>query len=275
MKRRPRRFPIVIAALIGIGGAIATFILLRPDPAAAVRGEPTATKRIKDVGFGAKTGAVARSSAAVAKKPKKVEYWEQDTTNGLSACQILKWELYHTPAPSYTNNYIHHQPRPFYAIFDHSSENEIACLLTMNPGEGLVGEPNYGKDWAEDFEESCKVPIIISSADSEETKQLKQMMIDAKIELKNRMAAGEDICRIMADTRNELMRLGQIRESMVDQVRELIDETARSSADVDDMVDAANKLLEQKGIAPISLNPLTRRMICKNLGIPYERKKAK
>lgn len=196
---------------------------------------------------------------------KKPRYWERPTTNGLSACQIAKWKFANTRPPSYTNNYIHSRERAPFEIFGTRAENEIACLLTMDPGQGLVGSPNYGNQFRDEFMKSFETPIIISSGDGEFEKRLKKDMIDAKIELKQRIADGEDICQIMTDTRNEMMRLSQLRQDIIESTHNLIREEASSTSDIDDFVKAANTVLENNGIAPIMVNPLTKRMLRKRL----------
>ena len=40
--------------------------------------------------------------------------------------------------------------------------------------------------------------------------------------------------------------------------------------DIDDFVTAANKMLEQKGIAPISLSPITRRRLMHQRGLQID-----
>lgn len=199
-------------------------------------------------------------------KPKKIHYWEQPTTNGLSDCQILKWKHSRVPPPSYTNNFMQLRPKAEFEIFEYRSENEIAALLTLAPGEGIVGDPYYDDAFREEFMKSCEAPIIIDPEDSEYDKQLKQDMIQTKIELRQRMADGEDICQIMAEARAELMRLGNIRQEIESQLHEMLG-AAESEAAIEDCIQAANTLLEAKGIAPIQINPITKRRLKINLGL--------
>lgn len=197
-------------------------------------------------------------------KPKKPHYWEQPTTNGLTAAQIRKWKHVRVPPPSYTNNAMLLRPKSHYEIFETRAENEIAMLMTIEPGAGLVGSPNYGEAFKKEFLKSCETPIIVKEDDSEHDKQLKRDMIQTKIELRQRMADGEDICQIMTDARLEAMRLGQIKQEIESQAHDLFKE-AKTEEDLDDSIAAANKMLESKGIAPIKMSPMLRRNLIRKM----------
>lgn len=148
-----------------------------------------------------------------------------------------------------------------YAIFNHDCENEIACMLTIEPGEGLVGTPSYNGRFKEEFLESLKEPIIIKADDSEEDKELKRNVIQAKIDLKDAMDRGEDIEQIMLDTRAEYQKLSIYKQELKWQIDELSKEEDCSTQDLEDLVEAANKLLAEKGIAPLKYGPLIKRKI--------------
>lgn len=148
-----------------------------------------------------------------------------------------------------------------YEIFDHHSENEIACLLTMQPGETLVGTPSYNGRFTKDFLESLKTPIIVTKDDSPEDAALKRDMIRTKIELKEAYDRGEDIEQIMLDTREEYQKLALFKLDMQQAIREYKKTEAVSDDDVELYVKAVNKLLEEKGIAPLRASPITRQKI--------------
>jgi hypothetical protein len=171
--------------------------------------------------------------------------------------QARIWRYYQNPPP-WTNTTARTMPKSRYEIFPSYTENEIACLLTLNPGETLVGTRVYSKKFTEDFLKSCETPIIIEDTDTPYQQELKKAMIQTKIELRQRMADGEDLGKILTDARNENQRLAGIRREIEGEMRELIKSSATSEEDIDDCISAANKLLESKGIAPMSLNPVTR-----------------
>ena len=143
-----------------------------------------------------------------------------------------------------------------YAIFNHSSENIIAGLLVARPGMTVVGTPHYNGVFTKNFLKSLEEPIIVKETDDEDTKTLKRAVNDAKIELKAAYDRGEDIEQIVLDSRTEFQRLAKVREHMKLNVLQMAQEEAARTEDVDDLVTAANKILEDNGIAPIDDTPL-------------------
>ena len=196
--------------------------------------------------------------ALVQEKPREIEYWEKDTTNGLSEAQVRKWKVMHSKPPCYTNTLSRTEPPPEFAIFKHHSENQIALYLTLEPGTTLVGTPTFGRSFEEDFLQSCEEPILQEEDDTPEQAELRRQMKEVKIELRNRMRDGESLCQIMADTHEEMQRLGLARLEIENIVREQLNEGVASERDANDLLDAANKMLEERGCAPIKDNPLIR-----------------
>ena len=149
-----------------------------------------------------------------------------------------------------------------YEIFDHACENEIAGFLSMEPGQGLVGTPRYNGRFKRDFLESLKHPIIVSKDDSPEDAALKRNVIQAKIELKEALDRGEDIEQIMLDTRKEMQDLARYTQELRQQMHEMVKgDSEMTTEEMQDLLDAANKMLDAKGIAPMTFGPLTRRKI--------------
>lgn len=152
-------------------------------------------------------------------------------------------------------------------IFDYPCENEIACYLTVKPGTSIVSVPPRPGRFTKDFLESIKHPIVINPDDSPETAELKRAVIDTKIELKAALDRGEDIEQTIADTRKELTELALYQTELKHQLWEFRQREDVSDADVEDFVTACNILLEKKGIAPMTLGPISRRKLTlKNYG---------
>ena len=149
-----------------------------------------------------------------------------------------------------------------YEIFDHSCENEIAGFMAMEPGQGLVGTPRYNGRFTKDFLESLKHPIVISQDDTPEDAALKRAVIQAKIDLKDAYDRGEDIEQIMLDTRKEMQDLARYKQELKQQLHEMVRGDAEmTTEEMEDLVNAANQMLDAKGIAPMTFGPLTRRKI--------------
>lgn len=235
-------------------------------------------KPVKDTGT--KPAKIKEVTPAAAKQEKPVEkpvekkqphYWELPTTNGLTETQIRKWKFMHEPPPPWTNTVMATRKRPKYAIFGTRPENEIACLISATPGASLVGMPRYSEKFKADFLKSCETPIIVSKDDDEYTANLKREMNKVKIELRQRMADGEDLGDILTETRRELQHLAAVKREVEREMRKVIKDTAVTEEDVDTCIEAANKLLESKGVAPVRMNPLLRSALKRSIqGRPAE-----
>lgn len=208
----------------------------------------------------------SRTDMSGEKALRPLQKWEYpvDRTNELSDAELRKWRFVNSPPPGYTNETARSIPKPEYAIFEHRSENEIACLLSVVPGKALIGTPIYDKRFTDDFLKSCETPIVITDDDTPEQAELKRLMIDTKNELCQRMREGEDLGKILLDTRAEYQRLATYRQTLEQEINKLKQDTSLSMQDIDDFVDAANIMLESKGIAPITLSPISRRMLMRS-----------
>lgn len=151
--------------------------------------------------------------------------------------------------------------RPKYHIFKYVAENEIATLLSLQPGAAIIGEPDYSNGFMASFEACADVPMVFPDDDTEETKQLRLAVAEAKRELLERKKAGEDIAKVMADTRKELRQLWQYKLQLETEVREARDNEELSDDDVDDFIDAANKMLDDKGVTRINPSHFTRNIL--------------
>lgn len=144
--------------------------------------------------------------------------------------------------------------------FRHECENEIAVLIALEPGEMIFGDFDHGKSWQKDFVEALTDPIEINEEDSEFDKQIKKQVEEVKHDLAKRLKQGEDIAKLLEDTRDDLRRLANFK----DQIRELVDEqveNAQSAEDVETCFAAMNKMLEDKGLAPVKMNKMMRSVI--------------
>ena len=250
---------LVVALAVG-----AWHFLGREQGAAIPEGAPKKPSMIAE----SKPEIATPKPVATPKPEKHLRFWEVDAahTNGFTEMQMRKWRKEHMPPPGYTNNAVLTRPKPKYAIFNHKSENLIAAYLTLPPGDGMIGTPVLGDRFRNDFLRSLEEPIIVSKDDSPENAQLKRDMIAAKIDLKARMDEGEDICKILSDTHKEVQDLARYKTMLRKEIRDAAKNPDMTMQDVDDLVNAANKMLDAKGIAPITLGPISRRLIQRRKG---------
>ena len=269
-KKNPAVAKGLVAGVIVVAVAVGAFLFLTKDKATAPEdAKPKKPAKIHEVTPVKITPKPVEEKVVTPEKPKPLRKWEYpvERTNELSAAELRKWKVMHRPPPGYTNDTARTEAPPEYAIFDHHSENEIACLLTLTPGTTLVGTPIYGKRFTEDFLKSCETPIVITEDDTPEQADLKRLMIDTKIDLRQRMSEGEDLGKILLDTREEFQRLASYKQMLQQELNEIKKDDSLSTEEIDDFVKAANKMLEEKGIAPIKLSPISRRAMMRRRGL--------
>ena len=134
--------------------------------------------------------------------------------------------------------------------FNHAVETEIATLISIQPGETIVGEISY-RGFDNDFVNSLLDKIEITEEDSDFDREVKQGVIDVKKDLAARIKNGENLVQILKDAREELMRSAEYREQIGEMVREQLLNPDVSDEDLKDTIAAANKILESKGLPPM------------------------
>lgn len=141
-------------------------------------------------------------------------------------------------------------------IFHNGAEAQIAMLLNVEPGEGLVGDSDslFGEPFRKRLMQSFVEPTLVLHDDPEDVKELKRAVNEVKAELKQRMDAGEDPCKILAETREDLRQLGAYRQELQAELRKIAKENKDlSPEDLEDYVSAANKMLEERGAKKVTL----------------------
>ena len=140
--------------------------------------------------------------------------------------------------------------------FDHGSDRMIAHLLMAEPGGTMVGDSvDIMRGFNEAFAKSLKDEIIIKHDDTDEVKALKQAVIDARSELKQQMALGKSAEEAMIEARDQLHELTLYREDLEKEVLSHA-EDGMSQKDYDDLIGAANLMLEERGIGKVQMPKL-------------------
>jgi len=139
--------------------------------------------------------------------------------------------------------------------FTNYAERDIAGMLLVEPGDTLVGDYTYDESFTERFLESLKTEIPDSDEDTPFQKELKQAVRETKKELKARYDKGENLAEIMAETRKQFKELGLYREDIQRMVDEAKSERGDDLTEQDekDLIEAANKMLEERGCKPLEL----------------------
>ena len=149
-----------------------------------------------------------------------------------------------------------------YSIFENRSDNEIAGILMANPGEAVVGTKRYDKWFEKQFLKSIETPITVSPDDEPWQADLKKLVIQARLELKEAHDKGEDIAAIMSESRQQLQDLSKYKQSVKQIYAQNVKECA-TEQEVADLQKAVNVMLEEKGCAPMNFTPLTKMRLMK------------
>ena len=180
----------------------------------------------------------------------------ESETNNLTEAQVKYWRMFHPwPPPDKDQPKAKHGK---YHIFETRADNEIAFVLATEPGTMVIGNRSVGPDFESRFLKSLEKPIIVSKDDSEYEQNLKRAVIEAKLNLKDALDRGEDIGKIMDEARDELQKMARYRAQLEKEATVLLHRGAMGAADAEDVIKAVNKMLEDKGIAPIELNSMSR-----------------
>ena len=232
--------------IVVVGAAFVTWWLWPTGESAGETPPPQTKQRIKEV----KPSAVNTNTApVVAEKPRKQRKTYVDSKG------VLRYEggMVVRKPPVRTVKVGDHTP----SIFKHVAEMQIAGLLEIEPGDMVAGTISYGEEFTKSLQESFKEEIIINPEDDEKTREMKQAVIDVKTDFRKRMSLGEDVGKLMSETREDLQRLGMYRMELENQVRSILNEKlvddSFTDKDIQDCYGAANQMLEDKGVAKLRM----------------------
>ena len=145
--------------------------------------------------------------------------------------------------------------------FKHFADAELGNLLMIKPGEGMVGESEgMYRGFKNELLKALEEPIAYSEDDTDLQRELKDGVKELREELKRRMANGEDIEKVMEDTREQLKELSLYREELEGHVMKLAHE-GMTQAEYEELVAAANKMLDERGVKHMELPATLRRTL--------------
>lgn len=146
------------------------------------------------------------------------------------------------------------KPRPVVRRFEYWAEEHIASILETEPGQMIIGEFEFGDDFIEELKQSFAFKVKIDPKDDDYTKELKRMVQETKDDLYKRYLDGEDIGKLMRESRKELQSLARVKMEIDSAMSQVFEDSDNLSADdMKDFEAAANKILENKGIPPMEM----------------------
>lgn len=243
-----------IAAAVLVIGALGVW-LLRSGGAQSSDLRAKKSKRIEEVKPQIRTAEQPKADIAAENAPVPTELPPQKVGEIRDGKILMPSGELHVIKGEVTNTFSRSKGK--WAIFNNPSENVIAATLCTIPGETLVGTVRFNGNFTKSFLKSLTTPIVVHEDDPDDVKALKRAVIEAKITLKEAYDRGEDIEQIIIDSREESQRMAQYKQQLKSNLFRVAKDAA-SADDVDDALNAANLMLEDKGISPIEAGPLTR-----------------
>lgn len=238
----------LVAAAIVVGGAVVAWLLLAPSPSRPQPVSSDSTKRIREV-EPAKPKVVTPAPGMVLSTNRQGKVYEHPATNQYGC--PWNWGPSAKLKPDVITRLDRSKLPIEERVFKNGAERAIAGLLLVEPGQDLIGSDEPSAWFLTSFKRSLENPVVIEPDDTDEVRELKQAVLETKAELKARMDKGEDIVKIMTETRRELRELGAYREELEKQVKAYFKKGDITAQDLRDMVDAANTMLENRGAAKI------------------------
>ena len=243
-------------AIVVMGGAVIWFFMSKQEPIKEVpdaKAKKTSKAPAVVVPPKIPTDVIAESEKEVNKKKYPKNPWGTPIPEELEYKPHWKYtaEDYAKIDPGYQARHERFLEEQAKIPWKHPCECEIARLLFVKPGDPVLDMP-VSKTFVAQFIKSLDAPIEISEDDSEEVAEQKREMIEVKAYLKEQLDKGEDIVDLLNQERKRLVELNGMRESLLQELRE-IEKTAKSEADIDTYVEAANIMLKERGAGEIKL----------------------
>ena len=153
-------------------------------------------------------------------------------------------------------------------IFTYDSEVAIDTLMNMDVGyKSLMMLP---PDMDQDFMNSLTAKIEIGPDDTEDEIRRKKQMIETKKELARRVANGEKVSQIAAETLAYYNKIATLRDNLQQEIIEM-ENNGATGDELEDVYEAANLMLKEYDALPLH-SPKVRKAIIRER---LERKKAR
>ena len=148
-------------------------------------------------------------------------------------------------------------------LFAHPLEHWLARFATIEPGEELIGEPEYifNERFRSKIAAALVDKIVIDDDDTEEERELKTIVNDAKKELARYISEGDDPCEIMIATFNEYRNIGLYKKELEEAIKQTVKEDEPTEEECEDILEAANKMLAERGCGKIKMPSIFKRRI--------------
>lgn len=246
-RRAPSRTIVrgLVAGVLVVVAALAAWFLLRPDEGIAPAGE-SQPRPIRDAKPATRQDVGQKDASTSAAATNVVE-----TSTREAATLTTNGTIVTSSSGGKKNFRIVRRDPSKKRLFHTMADVQIARLINTDPGQAIIGSMNYSR-FPELLEKALKTPIVIDEDDTPDEAAFKQDVIAARKDLKAAMDRGEDIAAQMQEAENELRRLYNYRENLRKEISKAKVEGRFGPSDMADYIDAANKMLKDNGIKPLS-----------------------
>lgn len=189
-------------------------------------------------------------------REEKLAYYKAKFGNDIP--EALKQEIYYLKHPP-QKTFKARGPNDF---LRHPSERMIAGVVLQPPGTFFVMQPEFNESFNEDFAAALQDPIEIYDDDPENVRAVKEEMASLKKQI-------DDICKkdgrkpneVMNEFAKSMFELGRFQRDLESELNRLEENPELSDTDVESFCQAANVMLEKKGLPALPIPDLTRRSI--------------
>ena len=247
----------IIAGVVILGGVL-WWVFGRQNEVTVKAEKPKAVKQVKQVKSKAKPQP-ATNAPAIKAKSKAPKVKPQRVGEIRDGFRLLADGTLHKVVGVITNT-----PGKFSLAdktFKYSADVELGNLLMVEPGDDLLGDSaGMYRGFGKELDEALAEPIVFDEKDTEVQREMKAGVIELREELKKRGARGEDIEKVMEDTRNQLKELSLYRQELEDEVKRL-STSDLTQKDYEELISSANEMLAERGIKPLALPTSLKRTI--------------
>lgn len=253
-----------VLGLSAIAVTVVSIVLLRQGETPAKERVEVASKKRNPIKQASPSIPAPRLEPKVEEKPVDPNARPTKVGEVVNGYVMLPSGRIHKPTGVVTNR-VANYGKSKYSIFENRSDNEIAGILMMKPGDAVVGTKRYDKWFTKQFLKSIETPITASEDDEPWQTELKSLVKQARLELKQAYDNGEDIAAIMTESRQQLQDLGKYKQAIRQLYAQNIKE-CKSEEELGELQKAVNIMLEEKGCAPMNFTPLTKMNLKKDKG---------
>lgn len=250
----PRRHLPVVTILLGVAGLAVIYFLFKTSDAQFEKSESGKNRQIAE-----SDPEIKDYRSELDKRPSSasgVAFARMDAvSDALKSASMQPREI----RKVYTNSVASVRSR--IEFFKHRSECELAFLTCVPLGTPIIGSRDFDNDFVADLKASLKEEIVIEPDDPDDIAYYKDAVIQVKKELKELLDRGEDVVEVLNETRRELQKMGVYKQQIELMVQKAERENDLTDDDMQDLISAANAMLEDKGVEPFEFNPITRAII--------------